>query len=314
MSKDAIREGIKRAVEHGFIIVAEDPRPRPGRPAHQYQLKVLEVGTLKSNKDQKSVLEVLGVGPSSEKDTIERNSKREKDTLLSSNEKPDPLSFDLERQTLENNESNYADPAHAGGADRLADVALLTLYGERGKRPPKMGSKQWEQQRSKVAQALAAYGYEKASLDLVEEAAALLCERKGDWTNVFHSSFPMDFGQALSDAEGTTTKRTAPRHQPESAVLSQEALQERQATRPPSPEDDIIGAIIKGELKLQMGQNEFQRYVQPARFTCDDGNLVIAAPDDFTRSWLENRVAVTIERALAGVDDGPGEVRFEVTG
>ena len=163
-----------------------------------------------------------------------------------------------------------------------------------------------------MAQALAAYGYEQASLSLVEKAAALLCERKGDWTNVFHSSFPMDFGQTLSDAEGASIPRhTAPRHQPENALLSQEALRERQAAQPSLPQDDDVGRGIKGELKLLMGRNEFIQYVRPACFACDDGTLVITAPDAFTRDWLGNRLGVTIERALSGVADGPEEVIFE---
>lgn len=225
----------------------------------------------------------------------------------------DPLLFDLERQTLENNESNYATPAHAGGTDRLADAALFALYAERGKKPPSKDTKQWQQQRSKVAEALAAYGYEQAPLDLVEKAAALLCERKGDWTNVFHASFSMDFGQALSDAEGAAAQRTAPRHQPESALLSQKALQERQAARPPPPQNDAVGQGVKDQLEPHMTRHTFLQYVGPCGFACDDDTLVITAPDTNKRDWLENRLAVTIERALTGVADRPGEVRFEVS-
>ena len=314
MSENAIMDGLGRAIKHGFIIQSKDSRHRPGRPAHIYQLKEYssEVEGKEMNKPQKLRIQSSEVAHTSEKDTIERNSKREKDTLLSSSEKPDPLLFDLDRQTLENNEGNYATPAHAGGADALADAALFALYAERGKKPPRKGTKQWQRQRSKVAEALKAYGYEQAPPGLVEKAAKLLCERKGDWTNVFHSSFPMDFGQALSDAEGAAAQRTAPRHQPESALLSQEALRERQAALPPSPEDDIIGAVIKGELKPLMGRNEFQRYVQPSRFVCDDGALVITARDVFARDWLENRLGTTIKRALAGVAGGPGGIVFEM--
>ena len=318
MSENAIMDGLDRAIKHGFIIQSKDSRHRPGRPAHIYQLKEYssEVEGKEMNKPQKLRVQSSEVAHTSEKDTIERNSKREKDTLLSSSEKPDPLLFGLERQTLENNEGNYATPAHAGGADALADAALFALYAERGKKPPRKGTRQWEQQRSKVAQALAAYGYEQAPLGLVEKAAKLLCERKGNWTNVFHSSFPMDFGQALSDAEGVSVKaaqRTEPRHQPENALLSQEALRERQAAQPTPPQDDAVGQSIKAELKEQMPRSlAFQQYVKPTRFACNDGALVITAPSAIIRDWLESRLGQTIERALAGVAGGPGEIRFEV--
>lgn len=250
-------------------------------------------------------------------DSTHESKEGEKDTLLSSNKKPqaDPLMQDLERQTLAKRAEaggNYATPAHAGGADRLADAALFALYAERGKRPPKKGTKQWQQQCSKVAEALKAYGYEKASLSLVEKAAGLLCERKGNWTNVFHSSFPMDFGQALSDAEGAAAQRTAPHHQPESALLSQEALRERQAAQPPPPQDDAVGKQVKTLLEPQMSRHTFMLYIQPSRFACENGVLTITTLDDFTRDWLENRLGAIIKRALAGVADGPGEVRFEI--
>ena len=231
--------------------------------------------------------------------------------------KTHPSPEDLARITeaKQAEEGNYATPAHAGGADALADAALFALYAERGKKPPKKGTKQWQRQRSKVAEALAAYGYEQASPSLVEKAAALLCERKGDWTNVFHSSFPMDFGQALSDAEGVSAKipqRAAPRQQPENALLSQEALQERRAALPPPPQDDIVGQNIKDLLQAYVTRPTFLQYVKPCRFACNDGALVITAPDTNKRDWLENRLGVTIERALAGVADGPGEVIFGV--
>jgi hypothetical protein len=96
---------------------------------------------------------------------------------------------------------NYAVPPTAGGDDGLADAALFALYSFRGKKPAKKGSREWQNQCSRVAEALKAYGYERASLELVEKAAEIHCERKGDWTNVFYPSFAMDFGQALSDAE-----------------------------------------------------------------------------------------------------------------
>jgi len=245
-----------------------------------------------------------------EEEPIEEEPKEEEEPLKKT---IDPLLFDLERQTLENNESNYADPAHAGGADALADAALFALYAERGKRPPHKGTKQWAQQRSKVAEALAAYGYEQASLGLVEKAAALLCERKGDWTNVFHSSFPMDFGQALSDAEGAVAQKDRNRaHDVETMKESLAALDERKAAQSAPPQDDVVGANVKAELELQMARHTFLQYIKPNRFTCEDGALVITAPDDFTRDWLENRLMVTIERALAGMADGPGDVVIEV--
>ena len=315
MSENAIMDGLDRAIKHGFIIQSKDSRHRPGRPAHIYQLKEYssEVEGKEMNKPQKLRVQSSEVAHTSEKDTIERNSKREKDTLLSSSEKPDPLLFGLERQTLENNEGNYAIPAHAGGADALAGAALFALYAERGKKPPRKGTKQWQRQRSKVAEALKAYGYEQAPLGLVEKAAKLLCERKGDWTNVFYPSFPMDFGQALSDAEGVSASRhTAPRHQPENALLSQEALRERQAAQPILPQDDVMGANIKDLIQAHVTRPTFVQYVKPCRFTCDDGALVITAPDANKRDWLENRLGATIKQALVGVTDGPKEVVFEV--
>lgn len=84
MSKDAIREGLSRAVKDGFIVQSFDPRPRPGRPAHQYQLKVLEVSPLADSKGEKLVLQVPEVSPSTEKDTLERYPDQ-KDTIVSAN-------------------------------------------------------------------------------------------------------------------------------------------------------------------------------------------------------------------------------------
>ena len=113
MSKEAIREGLKRATKDGFIIQSPDPRPRPGLPAHCYQLKVLEVSPLETSIGKKLAIEVLEVSPSSEKDTIERKRK--------------PDLFDLAQKTVDAREEaggNYAVPPSAGGIDSFAEGPL----------------------------------------------------------------------------------------------------------------------------------------------------------------------------------------------
>jgi len=92
--------------------------------------------------------------------------------------------------------------ASAGGADNLARFGLFCLYEKRGKTPPRQGTKEHNQQRKRVSDALRAYGYQQASNELVEKAAEIHCERKGyKWVNVSYKSFAADFGVALQDAE-----------------------------------------------------------------------------------------------------------------
>lgn len=229
----------------------------------------------------------------------------------SPSEKPDALMQDLARITEEKQaeKGNYATPAHAGGSDIAASCAY-SLFCEMQEQMPT--AKEREAMILELSETLKPTS---TSIEEIEAAFEIMAKdfqyRTGNY-NVFQSSFKQDLRTCIARARGQATQRTAPRHQPESALLSQEALQERQAAGPPPPEDDAVGQGVKAQLELQMGRPEFQRLVRPTRFTCEDGVLVITAPDDFTRNWLENRVAVTIERALAGMADGPREVRFEV--
>jgi len=132
-------------------------------------------------------------------DSKHESKEGEKEGDFPEKSKPaDPLMQDLERRTAG---GDYADPAEVGGADNLAAFGLFCLYDKRGKAPPRQGTKEHTQQRDRVRGALRAYGYQQAPSDLIEKAAEIHCERKGDWTNVYYSSFAADFGEALQDAE-----------------------------------------------------------------------------------------------------------------
>lgn len=115
----------------------------------------------------------------------------------------DPLTLDLARRTeaARAPSGNYATPPCAGGDDDLAAFGLFCLYDKRGKQPPKQGTKEHGQQCERVREALRAYGYQQADLQIVEKAAEIHCERKGQWVNVFYKSFVADFGVALQDGE-----------------------------------------------------------------------------------------------------------------
>lgn len=70
MSANAIRDGLQRAVEHGFILQTSDGRDK-GRNSHEYEirLRVQELNPTPSEVEPQAV----EVAPRSEKDTPERN-------------------------------------------------------------------------------------------------------------------------------------------------------------------------------------------------------------------------------------------------
>ena len=247
--------------------------------------------------------------------TIDLTETTAENTSDFSPEKPDPLLFDLERQTLENNESNYATPAHAGGDNSAAEAGLIALYEAKGSEAPRRHSSGYADQVEKISQVLRDCAV--TDPEIARLASQLLVEDKPKMANPYYRPFSAEYADYLGRAKKQLADqgRTAPRHQPESALWSQEALRERQAAQPPPPEDDATGQAIKTQLALLMDQPSYQTWVTPVRITTADGDLLmISAPTDLTKDWLENRLGDTIRRTAVGVLGKTVEVRFETIG
>ena len=246
-----------------------------------------------------------------EEEPIEEEPKEEEESLKKT---IDPLLFDLERQTLENNEGNYADPTQAGGDNSAAEAGLVALYEAKDSEAPRRHSGGYIDQVEKIAQVLQDCAVTDPTVARL--ASQLLVEDKPSMANPYYRPFPAEYADYLGRAkkqlasQGNVT--APPRHQPENALLSQEALREHQAAQPPSPQDDAVGRSIKAQLEVHVTRPTFVQYIKPSRFACEDGALMITAPDVNKRDWLENRLGMLIERMLAGVADGPGKVVFEM--
>jgi chromosomal replication initiator protein len=68
-----------------------------------------------------------------------------------------------------------------------------------------------------------------------------------------------------------------------------------------------------GELQLEMTRATFDTWLRDARLVAyEDGTFVIGVKNGYAKDWLENRLATTVERALARLSDGPVRIRFVV--
>jgi len=80
MGEPAIRDGLKRAIEHGFITVQTDKTDK-ARIQKSYRLNMVNAGVENQpSEDRKSTLSDMKINPRSEKDTLERQTKKENTT------------------------------------------------------------------------------------------------------------------------------------------------------------------------------------------------------------------------------------------
>jgi DNA-binding PadR family transcriptional regulator len=348
MSKGAVVRGLQRAEEHGFIETEKDERDK-ARVKKYYMLKMMEEDILDmvsqnetpddlgvSKEDPDVPKEDIGVtkqdsnGPKvvhrSEKETLEKNLQKEteeKESVLfpenSKSASSSPFQKGDDQLTIaakcaagrEAAGGNHAVPPSAGGDDCAAEAGLVALYEAKGSEAPRRHSGGYIDQVEKLSQVL----QDCAVTDPVVArlASQLLVEDKPGMANPYYRPFPAEYADYLGRAKRQIADDDARRVRDiEATEASVAALEQRQAARPPPPQDDKVGYGVKVQLEAQMGLNEFRQYVAPACFTCDDGILHVAAPDEFTRDWLESNLGLTIERALAGVAGGPTGVSFKV--
>lgn len=74
-----------------------------------------------------------------------------------------------------------------------------------------------------------------------------------------------------------------------------------------------IWVSILSELKLQTRNPETLERLAALRFVSHDGDgaIILAASDEYTRRWVEDRLLAQIERAAAGVEGRPVRVEWE---
>ena len=71
------------------------------------------------------------------------------------------------------------------------------------------------------------------------------------------------------------------------------------------------------QLQLEVPRAVFDEYVAPARIAAYDsatGAFTIAAPNAYSRDWLQSRLAATLGRMLTGICYQSVEVRFVARG
>jgi hypothetical protein len=210
---------------------------------------------------------------------------------------------------------NYATPPSAGGSDVLGD-RLCEEFAFCLRIPFPKGEErdQWRRAFWKVLR-------KKGTTDgeLAEEALRIVldpCNDEFNWYTYteptvvkFQRDFGLVLGRLMEDAKTADTRQTRDLAQ---AEASQAALAERLAARGPPVEDCAVGQAVKNELVLQMTRQVFDTYVKPASIIQHDGVILVTAPDEFGRDWLENRIAKTIQRTAVGVLGKAVEVEFEV--
>lgn len=228
-------------------------------------------------------------------------------------EKPDM--WDLARATEEaqKQEGNWTVPLHAGGDDNLASFTLDLLYEKRGAKPPKGKT------RTSQLEVIAAILRDCETTDqkVVSKALGLLFSRSGEWAhrggnfNPMYPSFKGDFSIALGQAE---------------ILLEDIAIEDSEewdgedygsvCMPVPEPvvltEEQRIWKAVLGQIEAQVDRTALDTYLSRASLLRhENGTVVIGAKDEYTRNWLENRLAATIKRALVGIV-GQVEVEFTV--
>jgi hypothetical protein len=134
LSANAIKDGIARAINHGFLIQVPDGRDF-GRSSHVYQLRVSNSDTVSSPDTQASKVDTQAskVDTRSEKDTCERNPGKKKDTSPSGEKLAEPVAEKTEVDPSampvpgdDNGASNDANRAH-GAPEKGGDGAASTM-------------------------------------------------------------------------------------------------------------------------------------------------------------------------------------------
>jgi hypothetical protein len=74
--------------------------------------------------------------------------------------------------------------------------------------------------------------------------------------------------------------------------------------------NDVWSAVL-GELKRQMTRATFDTWVRPTRALGYEGEaLVVQVASEYAKEWLENRLAVTVERTLGSVAGRALAIRY----
>lgn len=228
-----------------------------------------------------------------------------------------PSPEDLQRQTIEAQEPNYATPHAAGGDGTLLDRLCTVFAGCLGLAEPEdKERKQWGRAFEKSLR-------KKKVTDpnLTEDALRVVLNPLDKRFNWFTFTTPHDgqFQKFFEMALGKAKKRAADVGAVRAEAIArneeaQAALDARPETPPPKPiKEWDVWDQAKAELERQMVKHTFDTYVKPVHLANhEDGVVVLAAPNAFTRDWIENRLKRTIERALVGVVGEAVEMRVEV--
>lgn len=77
---------------------------------------------------------------------------------------------------------------------------------------------------------------------------------------------------------------------------------------------DQIWQAVLGELQLQMNRATYDTWLRGTTLiSSENDTFVIGVENAYIRDWLENRLAITIQRTLTGINGQPTDVKFVVT-
>jgi hypothetical protein len=213
---------------------------------------------------------------------------------------------------------NYAVPAQVGGSCALAESLIAAACARLGRSEPK--GKKRGSARLFFEKALKTEGLLQGDIALLIGAVKDWLDPEGEYTfflpqydlNPKHELALRHFGIVLSkakrQADHTQNRRAADIKTTEASLA---ALEERRAARALPPTSNEVGQAVKHILKNQVQPHLFRRYIEPASFICDDGTLLVAAPDANTRNWLKDHTNLRIRGILRGIE-GPNKIVFEV--
>jgi len=154
-------------------------------------------------------------------------------------------------------------------------------------------------------------------LRAVEQAGLMPSEtaRRAPWSKYIQGPYAEFIETGISDNAGVSDP---PDLGDEVAVRSADPP-DMPVVEGETPPEEVVRwwTSAREQLRLDMPRFAFDQRVQPLRLLAyrndgERGRFTLAAPDEFTRDWLDSRVKRTLERVLAGYACKHVEVEFVV--
>lgn len=235
----AVGTALQSLVDRGFLERRNNPKYAWDR-TYQYRLETrivqdailqkckMEETEMQSQKERKRDIEPPETAKAIPEITTENTPEIDTKNISNASQKPkiaDPLSFELERLTVENKEVNYATPDE----DALVETAIACLYDGNG---PMKGSGTWHDMANTVKPIHADFGLHDEEIDkalaVIRAAIALFLEEKRQMAVYRYPSFTANYGHYLSRAmNGDTKKPPRPRNDPDKFARARAMTLER---------------------------------------------------------------------------------------